>query len=73
MLPRNALSIFDRWTKNPYIDTYKNMDEYELASWKSVFEQSIAFGASTRERVLRLRAVNKALENVKSRRVKHAA
>jgi hypothetical protein len=49
------------------------MDKYELTSWKSVFEQSIAFGGSTRERVLHLKAINSALENVRTRQIRRAA
>jgi hypothetical protein len=38
-----------------------------------VFEQAITFGGSTREKVLRLRAINQALENIKSNKRQRAA
>ena len=59
--------------KNPYSDAYQQMGEFELISWKAVFEQSIDLGASSREKVLRLRAINQALEKLKVSQIQRAA
>jgi hypothetical protein len=55
--------------KNPYLDTYKEMTEYELTVWKQVFERSIQMRPS-REKVLRLRAINRALRILESTRIR---
>jgi len=49
------------------------MDEYELSSWKAVFEEAFALGGSSREKVLWLRAINQALENVRGDKIARAA
>ncbi len=64
MSPKDVMAILTRLVKNPYLDVYEKMPEYELASWKYVFEASIALGASNREKVLRLRAINRTLKGI---------
>jgi hypothetical protein len=73
MSPKGVMTILNGLLKNPYSDIYERMDEYELLSWKAVFEQSIALGASTREKVLRLRAINETLEDIKGNKIQRAA
>jgi hypothetical protein len=64
MSPKDVMAILTKLVKNPYLDTYEKMPEYELASWKYVFEASIALGAKNREKVLRLRAINRTLKEI---------
>ncbi|MFI4995263.1 MAG: hypothetical protein ACHQAQ_05700 [Hyphomicrobiales bacterium] len=65
MSPKDVMAILTKLVKNPYHDIYEKMPEYELASWKYVFEASIAMGARNREKVLRLRAINRTLKGIK--------
>jgi hypothetical protein len=58
------MAILTKLVKNPYLDIYAKMPEYELASWKYVFEASIALGATNREKVLRLRAIKRTLKEL---------
>jgi hypothetical protein len=67
MSPADVLAILRRLSKNPYLDIYEKMPEYELVSWKYVFEASIALGAATREKTLRLRAIDRTLRSLKKR------
>jgi hypothetical protein len=67
------LAILNRLIRNPYTDVYEKMNEYELSSWKMVFEEAIALGGSSREMVLRLRAIKQALENVRGDKIDRAA
>ncbi|SEC56605.1 hypothetical protein SAMN05444161_1384 [Rhizobiales bacterium GAS191] len=60
------------FVKNPYLDTYKEMPEHELTVWRDVFEQSIALRPS-REKVLRLRAINRTLRSIEGTRMSRAA
>ena len=69
----SLMTMLNGLVKNPYSDTYQRMDEFELISWKAVFEQSIDLGASSREKVLRLRAINQALEKLEASKIKRAA
>jgi hypothetical protein len=64
MSPKDVMAILTRLVKNPYLDIYEKMPEYELASWKYVFEAAIAMGAENREKVLRLRAINRTLKGL---------
>jgi hypothetical protein len=64
MSPKDVMAVLTRLVKNPYLDIYEKMPEYELASWKYVFEASIALGAKNREKVLRLRAINRTLKEM---------
>jgi hypothetical protein len=64
MSPKDVMAILAKLVKNPYLDTYEKMPEYELTSWKYVFEASIAMGAKNREKVLRLRAINRSLKAI---------
>ncbi|MFI5011028.1 MAG: hypothetical protein ACHQAY_01645 [Hyphomicrobiales bacterium] len=73
MSPTDVLAILTKLVKNPYLDTYLNMPEYELSSWKYVFEASIALGASNREKHLRLRAVNRTLKGIEGAKLARAA
>jgi len=72
MSPNDVMALLARLVKNPYLDIYVEMPEYELASWKYVFETSIALGAKNREKVLRLRAINQALKGLGSTRASAA-
>ena len=67
------LAILNKLLRNPYTEVYDKMDEFELSSWKAVFEEAIALGGSSREKVLRLRAINQALENVGGDKIARAA
>jgi hypothetical protein len=69
----SLMTMLNGLVKNPYSDAYQRMDEFELISWKAVFEQSIDLGASSREKVLRLRAINQALEKLKASNLQRAA
>jgi len=73
MSPKEVMAILTKLVKNPYIGAYEKMPEYELASWKFVFEASIALGAGTREKALRLRAINHALKQIEGARLPRAA
>jgi hypothetical protein len=73
MSPKEVMAILTNFVKNPYIGTYEKMPEYELASWKYVFEMSIALGAGTREKSLRLQAINHALKQIEGARLPRAA
>jgi hypothetical protein len=73
MSPKDVITILARLTKNPYLDIYEKMPEYELASWKYVFEASIAMGAPSREKVLRLRAINRTLKSIEGAKASRAA
>ena len=64
MSPKDVMAILAKLVKNPYLDIYEKMPEYELISWKYVFEASIAMGAKNREKVLRLRAINRSLKAI---------
>jgi hypothetical protein len=64
MSPKDVMAILTKLVKNPYLDVYGKMPEYELTSWKYVFEASIALGAANREKVLRLRAINRTLKHL---------
>jgi hypothetical protein len=64
MSPKEVMATLTRLVKNPYLGTYEKMPEYELASWKCVFEMSIALGAGSREKALRLRAINRTLKQI---------
>jgi hypothetical protein len=64
MSPKDVMAILTKLVKNPYLDIYHEMPEYELNSWKYVFEASIALGAKNREKVLRLRAINRSLKDI---------
>jgi hypothetical protein len=64
MSPADILAILRKLTQNPYLGIYEKMPEYELVSWKYVFEASIALGAASREKALRLRAINRALKDI---------
>jgi len=64
MSPKDVMAILTKLVKNPYLDVYGKMPEYELTSWKYVFEASIALGAANREKVLRLRAINRTLRHM---------
>jgi hypothetical protein len=68
----DILGVLRTLAKNPYLDTYRVMPEHELAAWRDVFEQSIALRPS-REKVLRLRAINRALRTLESTGMSHAA
>lgn len=63
MSPKDVMAILTKLVKNPYLDIYERMPEYELTSWKYVFEASIALGERNREKVLRLRAINGTLKD----------
>ena len=67
MSPKDVMAILTKLVKNPYLDIYEKMPEYELNSWKYVFEASIALGAKNREKVLRLRAINRTLKEIESK------
>ena len=73
MSPADVLALLKRLTKNPYTDTYEKMSIYELSGWKYVFEASIAMGVSSREKTLRLRAVERALKGRENPQDQHAA
>jgi hypothetical protein len=73
MSPSDALAVLTRLVKNPYLDIYEKMPEYELSSWKYVFEASIALGASSREKLLRLRAINRTLKGIEGGKIARAA
>ncbi|SEC37073.1 hypothetical protein SAMN05444161_1006 [Rhizobiales bacterium GAS191] len=73
MSPADVLAILRKLTRNPYLDHYERMPEYELVSWKYVFEASIAFGAPSREKLLRLRAIERTLKNLDGDRTSRAA
>jgi hypothetical protein len=62
----SATAIFSRLVRNPYTETYEEMDEFELMSWKVVFEQSMVLDGWRPEKALRLRAINQALKNFRS-------
>ena len=64
MSPKDVMAILTKLVKNPYLDIYEKMPEYELASWKYVFETSIAMGSANREKVLRLRAIKRSLRDL---------
>lgn len=64
MSPKDVMAILSKLVKNPYLDIYEKMPEYELASWKYVFEASIALGSANREKVLRLRAIKRTLKDL---------
>ena len=64
MSPKDVMAILSKLVKNPYLDIYEKMPEYELASWKYVFEASIALGRANREKVLRLRAIKRTLKGL---------
>jgi hypothetical protein len=64
MSPKDVMAILTKLVKNPYLDVYDKMPEYELTSWKYVFEASIALGEKNREKVLRLRAINRTLKDI---------
>jgi hypothetical protein len=44
----SLMTMLNGLVKNPYSDAYQRMDEFELISWKAVFEQSIDLGASSK-------------------------
>jgi hypothetical protein len=73
MSPADVLSILTKLARNPYLDVYEDMPEYELSSWKYVFEVSIAIGARSREKVLRLRAIKRALKKFEDSKISRAA
>jgi hypothetical protein len=73
MSPTDVMGILTRLVKNPYLDIYQKMPEYELASWKYVFEASIALGAANREKVLRLRAIKRTLKSIEGAKLSRAA
>jgi hypothetical protein len=52
--------------KTPYLDTYKEMSEYDLTASKEVLEWSLAMKPS-REKLFRLRAIEQTLMSRKSR------
>ena len=58
----SLLSIIDGYVKNPYSEFYGRLDEYELAAWKMLCEQSIRAGGLTRDKVLRLVVINEKLK-----------
>jgi hypothetical protein len=64
MSPADVLAVLRKLTENPYVGIYEKMPEYELVSWKYVFEASIALGAASREKALRLRAINRVLKDI---------
>ncbi|SDR21735.1 hypothetical protein SAMN05519103_01266 [Rhizobiales bacterium GAS113] len=72
MTPTDIVGALTKFVQNPYLDIYEKMPEYELTAWKQVFEQSIALRPS-REKVLRLRAINRALRTIESSRMSRAA
>ena len=69
MSPKDVLASLSRMIGNPYLETYRNMPEYELISWKYVFEASLAMGAHTREKAQRLRAIKQVLDDIKAGRM----
>ncbi|SDR64161.1 hypothetical protein SAMN05519103_09470 [Rhizobiales bacterium GAS113] len=72
MTPTDVVGVLTKLVKNPYLDTYEKMPEYELTAWRAVFEQSIALRPS-REKVLRLRAIERTLRAIESTRMSRAA
>ena len=58
----SLMTIIDGVVKNPYSEFYESLDEYELAAWKMLCEQSIRAGGLTRDKVLRLGAINETLK-----------
>ena len=58
----SLMTIIDGLVKNPYSEFYESMDEYELTAWKMLCEQSIRAGGLTRDKVLRLGAINETLK-----------
>jgi hypothetical protein len=58
----SLMTIIDGLVKNPYSEFYESMDEYELAAWKMLCEQSIRAVGLTRDKVLRLGAINETLK-----------
>lgn len=73
MSPRDVMAILTKMTKNPYLEIYENMPEYELISWKYVFEASIALGTASREKQLRLSAIKQRLKSLESTKLASAA
>jgi hypothetical protein len=73
MSPNEVMAILTRLVKNPYLSTYEKMPEYELTSWKYVFEASIALGSGNREKALRLRAINRTLKQIEGGKVSRFA
>jgi hypothetical protein len=58
----SLLTIIDGLTRNPYSEFFESLDEYELAAWKMLCEQSIRAHGLTRDKVLRLCAINETLK-----------
>ena len=58
----SLMTIIDGLVKNPYSEFYESLDEYELAAWKMLCEQSIRAHGLTRDKVLRLCAINETLK-----------
>ena len=58
----SLMTIIDGVVKNPYSEFYESLEEYELAAWKMLCEQSIRASGSTRDKVLRLGAINETLK-----------
>ena len=58
----SLMTIIDGVVKNPYSEFYESLDEYELAAGKMLCEQSIRASGSTRDKVLRLGAINETLK-----------
>ena len=58
----SLMTIIDGVVKNPYSEFYESLDEYELAAWKMLCEQSIRASGWTRDKVLRLGAINETLK-----------
>ena len=73
MSPKDVMASLTKLVGNPYLEIYRDMPEYELTSWKYVFEASLAMGAHTREKAQRLRAVNRALKEIEAARLPQAA
>ncbi|SDR49746.1 hypothetical protein SAMN05444161_4690 [Rhizobiales bacterium GAS191] len=67
MTPTGVVGVRRKVVRNPYLDTYKEMTEYELTVWKQVFERSIAMKPS-REKALRLRAIEQTLRTIETRK-----
>jgi hypothetical protein len=62
------MTVIDGLVKNPYSNFYGRMDEFELASWKMLCEQLIRAGGSTRDKVLRLDAINETLKSAQRKK-----
>ncbi|SEF00701.1 hypothetical protein SAMN05519104_7682 [Rhizobiales bacterium GAS188] len=72
MTSTGVVRVRRKLVKNPYLDTYKKMSERELTAWKRVFERSLAMKPS-REKLLRLRAIEQTLRTIETSRQPRAA